>query len=78
MAAGGGGACMVAGGHAWLGGCAWLLGGVCGFPGGMHGKGAMRGEGGHVWHACPSPLYEIRPVNAWAVRILLKCILVAY
>ena len=38
----GGGACMVDGGHAWLGGCmvkgehAWLPGGMCGCQGGMH------------------------------------------
>ena len=32
------GACMVAGGHAWLpGGHAWLLGGMCGCLGGMYG-----------------------------------------
>ena len=42
----------------------------------MHGKrGGMHGEGGHVWYACP-PFYEIQPVNAWAVHILLECILV--
>ena len=33
------GACMVAGGHAWLlgGGCAWLLGGYASRRGGMRG-----------------------------------------
>ena len=56
-------ACM-AGGHVWQGacvaGCAWQ---------------------GHVWqgvcmHPPTNPHYEIRSVNARAVRILLECILV--
>ena len=74
------GACMVKGGHAWWrgacmvrgvcvakGGCAWQRGGVVK-------EGDMCGEGGCV--VCTPPLYEIRPVNARAVRILLECILV--
>ena len=68
-----GGMCMAAGGASCV-----VSQGACVAKGGMHGKGAMCGEGGHVWHACPSPLYEIRPVNARAVCILLECILVAY
>ena len=58
------GTCIAKGGHAWQ-------------KGGMHGKrGACMVKGGHVWYACPPPFYEIRPVNARAVRILLECILV--
>ena len=56
-------------------------GGVHG-EGGMYGEGVMHGEGGHAWqrgghawYAC-TPFYEIRLVNAWAVRILLEFILV--
>ena len=38
-------------------------------------------KGGHAWQGgacmvCTPPLYEIRPVNARAVCILLECILV--
>ena len=63
----GGGAC-VAGGHAWWGG-------------GMHGRGGMHGSGMHGWgmmgtHAPQHTHYKIQSVNAWAVRILLECILV--
>ena len=58
------GACVtggcMAGGHAWAGGHVWT--------GGMHGR-------GHACHAPPQH-YEIRSVNARAVRILLECILV--
>ena len=52
--------CM-AGGHAWQGAC---------MAGGAHG-------GGHACHTPSSPPghYEIRSVNARAVRILLECIL---
>ena len=50
-------------------------------------KGGVCGEGGHAWQwgacvargacvICTPPLYEIRPVNARAVRILLECIFV--
>ena len=39
--------------------------------GGMRGRGGVRGEGGRAW-------YEIRPVIARAVRILLECILVIF
>ena len=71
------GVCMVApGGHVWLlpggvcgkGGRAWQRGNVW-QKGGMHGEGGVRGEGGCVWYAWP--------VIAWAVRILLECILVS-
>ena len=60
-------------------------GGICGkgrvcvvkgdvVKGGMHGEGGTcMAKGGHAWYA--HPLYEIRPVNARAVRILLECIL---
>ena len=65
------------GGHVWQ-------------RGGMHGKGgACVAKGGHAWQrgqgACMAKVggmcgmhapYEIRPVNARAVRILLECILV--
>ena len=76
---GGRGAC-VAGGHAWQGGWqeggiddGWVCGGMCG--------GGHAWQGGHVWQgACmpctPPRHYEIRSVNAWAVHILLECILV--
>ena len=84
----GGGACMVAqGGCAWLlrgaclggcvvkgacmvkRGCAWQRG-ACMVKGGVHGeRGACMAKGGRAW-------YEIRPVIARAVRILLECILV--
>ena len=58
------GACMVAGGHAWLLGGAWLPGhawllGVHGYGGGMH---RIRRD----------------TVNERAVRILLECILVSH
>ena len=33
-------------------------------------------KGGEVCVVCMPPFYEIWPVNAWAVRILLECILV--
>ena len=62
---------MVAGGG--MHGC-W---GVCMAKESMHGKGGMHGkEGLHVWQrgAVCTP-YEIRPVNAWTVCILLECIL---
>ena len=64
------GACMVAGGHAWLqgacmvaGGHAWLQGGHAWWQ-------------GHVWWQ--GDVHGIQPdtVNEWAVRILLECILV--
>ena len=49
---------------------------------GVHGRGGMCAVGHawrwHVCHACPPPHYEIRSVNARAVRILLECILVVY
>ena len=54
-------------GHAWLGG--HVVGGMCG-------EGDICGEGGHAWYS--HPLYEIQPVNAWAVHILLECILVLH
>ena len=49
--------------------------------GGMRGEGGVHGEGGVCVVCMPSPLppasyYEIRSVNARAVRILLECILV--
>ena len=37
--------------------------------------GACVAKGVHAWYARP-PIYEIRPVNARAVGILLECILV--
>ena len=49
-------------GHMWLGGHVWQ--GACVVGGGMCGM-----------HATPG-YYEIQSVNAWAVRILLECILV--
>ena len=59
--------CVAKGGRAWR-------------RGAMHGNGCMakgggcgEGEGMRGIHA---PLYDIRPVNARAVRILLECILV--
>ena len=63
-----GGACMVKGGHVCQRGGVWQRG-VCMAKGGMHGKGG-------ACVVCTPPLYEIRPVNARAVRILLECILV--
>ena len=42
--------------------------------GGMRGEGGVHGKGGMP----PPPFYEIRPVNARAVCILLECILVFY
>ena len=71
---------MVKGGHAWQGACV-VKGGMHG-EGGMHGKGGMCGEGRHAIRkgeacvVCMPPFYEIRPVNARVVRILLECILV--
>ena len=50
-------------------------GGVCGEGGCVWQRGGMRGEGGVCGMHAPL-LYEIRPVNARAVRILLECILV--
>ena len=52
-----------------------MKGGVCG-EGGCMGKGACVAKGEHVWYARHHPLYEIWPVNMWAVHILLECILV--
>ena len=57
--------------------------------GGMRGMGGHVWQGGHVWHggACvggrcmprtPPQHHEIWSVNAWAVRILLECILVFF
>ena len=80
---GGGGGHVWQGGHAWQGGHVWQ--GVCiagghMWQGGMHGRGAcvvggMHGRG--AMHAMHAPRhYEIQSVNAWAVRILLECILV--
>ena len=52
-----------------------------GFPGGMHGEGGCAWQRGvymvrGVCVGCTPPLpYEIWSVNAWAVRILLGCIL---
>ena len=86
------GACVVAGGHAWLPReHVWL-------PGGMHGWGACVVAGGHAWlqgvcvwlqggmHGCPAGHAWLRgggmcrirrdTVNERAVRILLECILV--
>ena len=62
---------MRGGGHAWQV-CIHGMVGVC-MAGGVHG-------GGHAWWgACmphtPPGHYEIRSVNARAVRILLECIL---
>ena len=66
------GGTYMAGGHAWQGG---VCGRSCAWQGIMHG-GGMCG-GGHACHTCPPPThYEIRSVNARAVRILLECILV--
>ena len=60
------GVCMVKGGMHGEGGYV--------VKGGMHGNGGMHGKGGMCgMHA--HPLYEIQPVNALAVRILLECIL---
>ena len=56
----GGGPCMA-------GGCSW--------QGCMRGTACMAG-GMHATHASPPGHYEIRSVNARAVRILLECILV--
>ena len=60
------------GGHVW-----WR--GACVVKGACMAKGAVHGEGGCAWAARPPPrvsYYEIRSVNARAVRILLECILV--
>ena len=70
------GACVVKWGmHGKGGGEGFAWGrGACMVKGGVH------GEGGCVWcrvgglHGMDPP--EIRPVIAWAVRILLECILV--
>ena len=69
------GACMVKGGvHG--------KGGMCGEGGhawqrdGIHGEGGMHGKKGSMC-GMPAPLYEIWPVNARAVHILLECILVS-
>ena len=90
LSTGGGGACMVAGGHAWL------LGGMCGCRGCVHGcvgvcmvkGGGMHGEGGcvvkvgHLWQrgACLAKggVHGIwwDTINERAVCILLECILV--
>ena len=59
---------MSKGGVCGKGACAWRRG-ACMAKGGMHGKGG-------ACVVCTPPLYEIRPVNARAVRILLECILV--
>ena len=48
--------------------------GACMVKGGIHGERGMHGERG-AYVVC-TPFYEIRPVNAQAVRILLECILV--
>ena len=77
------------GGHVWAGGACMVVGvrgrGVC-VVGGMHGRfvfmawwgacmvGGMHGRG-HACHTHPPRHYEIRSVNARAVRILLECIL---
>ena len=58
--------------------------GACMAKGSVHGKGGVCGEegacvakgGGMCGMHIPPPFYEIRPVNARAVRILLECILV--
>ena len=61
------GGCMAKGGmHGERGGCGKV--GVCVTKEGVPGKGGAC----MVW----PPLYEIRPVNACAVCILLECILV--
>ena len=80
------GACMVVGGmcggwHVWQGGMCggWgacvVVGGVG--SGGMHGgQACMAGGVCDRGHAHAPTHYEIRSVNARAVRILLECILV--
>ena len=75
-----GGACVVKGGMCGKGG-AGVVKGACMTKGGLwqrgvHGKGGAcmaKGVGVRGMH---TPLYEIWPVNARAVRILLECILV--
>ena len=60
------------------GGCVWLLRGHAWLLwGGMHGCswGGICGEEGHAWQR-GGGRYEIQPVIAWAVCILLECILV--
>ena len=48
-----------------------MVKGACMVKGGMHGEGgACMAKG--VYYVRPPPLYEIRPVNARAVRILLE------
>ena len=64
------GVCVAKGGMHGEGGCV-AKGGVCGKRGGMHGE-----RGACV--VCTPLLYEIRLVNAPAVRILLECILVLF
>ena len=74
---GGGGMCGW--GHAWQGG-------VHGEGGHAWQRGACTAGGMHGWGVCvvrgpcmvctPPPFYEIWPVNAWVVCILLECILV--
>ena len=83
--------CMCGRGHAWQGVCmagggvhgrgvggmrgrgVCMVGGMCG--GGCVWQGACMAGGMHATHAPPQH-YEIRSVNARAVRILLECILV--
>ena len=85
-----GGVCVAGGVHGW-GGHTWpggMLEGACVAKGGVHGKGGMHGKGGCAWQrggmcgeggmcGIHAPLYEIWPVNAQAVCILLECILVS-
>ena len=71
------GACVAKGGHTWWEACvakgACMVKGACMAKGGIRGGGHAWQKGGHAWYAPP---FEIQPVIAWAVRILLECILV--
>ena len=77
-----GGACMAKGGVCGKGGMcgegghAWQKGGVHGKGGACMAKGGMHGKGGCAWQKGGHAWYEIRPIIARVVRILLECILV--
>ena len=75
---GSGGSCVVARGHAWLPGGAWLLGGVHGSGGHAWLPGGIHGCWGHAWLPVGGMHRILRDtVNERAVRILLECILVS-
>ena len=67
------GACVAKGGMHGKGG-ACMARGACMAKGAMHGERGCMAKGGMC--GMHTPLYEIWPVNAWVVCILLECILV--